>query len=145
MHAASKLKGQQGYTMVDVLVAMAIIPFGLLSLGKFQSGLFLETAQNKTLSEALYAAEDKMEQLRAFHNDTEYNAIASGNDALSANPGSNASFNRSWTVTDHVSPDYKSIVMDVTWTDATNTTRSVSLSSYVSKTDPMASGKNVAP
>ena len=136
-------KSQKGYSMVEVLVTMLIVPFGLLGVAKFQSNIMVVGAETKTRTEALYAAEQKIEEIRTFANTTSYNGIADGNDIVSANPGSNATLNRSWSITNSSSPNYKTITVDVAWTGSDEQPKSVTLTSYVSMADPVMSGKLV--
>ena len=136
-------RSQEGYSMVEMLVAMVIVPFGLMGVAKFQSNIMVAGAETKTRSEALYAAERKIEELRTFINNTTYDAISSGNDNITAGPGSNAVLNRSWTVTDSTTPNYKTVVVDVGWTTSSNEAKSISLTSYVSMADPVVSGQLV--
>lgn len=136
-------RSQQGYSMVEILVTLVIVPFGLLGVAKFQSNITVAGAETKTRSEALYAAERKIEQIRTFTNGATYNAIASGNDNIAAGAGSNAVFSRSWSVTDSASPNYKTVTVDVGWTGSDNAAKSVTLTSYVSMAEPVASGKLV--
>lgn len=96
---------QQGYSVLEVLVAMLIVPFGLLGVAKFQSNMMTAGAETKTRTEALYVADQKIEELRTFANNTAYTSIATGNDTVTANAGSNADLTRTWSVTDTASPE----------------------------------------
>ena len=136
-------KSQAGFSMIEVLVAMLIIPIGLLGVAKFQTNIMITGAETKTRSEALYAATSKIEELRTFANNTDYSSIASGSDTIAASAGSNAVLTRSWTVTDVASPNYKVIVVSVGWTASSNQPDSVSLTSYISMADPVVSGKRI--
>lgn len=141
-HANSQIS-QGGFSMIEVLVAMLIVPIGLLGVAKFQSSLMIVSAETKTRSQALYAATSKIEELRAFANNTDYGLIASGSDTIAASAGSNAALTRSWTITDVASPNYKIILVNVGWTASNNQADSVSLTSYISMADPVASGKRI--
>jgi len=129
--------------MIEVLVAMLIVPIGLLGVAKFQSSIMIAGAETKTRSQALYAAMSKIEELRAFANNTDYGLIANGSDTIATSAGSNAVLTRNWTVTDVASPNYKIIVLNVGWTASDNQTDSVSLTSYISMADPVVSGKRI--
>ena len=136
-------QSQNGYSMIEILVALVIVPFGLLGVAKLQSNVMVAGAETKTRSEALYAAEKKIEELRTFANTTSYSTINSGNDNIAASSGSNAILSRTWSVTDSASPNYKTVVVDVGWTGSNSQANSVSLTSYVSMANPVASGQLV--
>lgn len=129
--------------MVEVLVAMLIIPIGLLGVAKFQSNIMIAGAETKTRAQALYAATSKIEELRTFATNSDYNSITTGSDTIAVSTGSNAALTRSWTVTDVASPNYKIVIVSVGWTGSDNQTDSVSLTSYISMADPVASGKRI--
>lgn len=132
---------QKGFGMVEVLISMAVVSFGLLGVAKLQSNMMTSSAESKTRTEALYAANQKIEELRSFTDLSIYNGIVSNSDTVTANSGSNANLARTWTITDVVSPNYKTITVNVTWTDSKNSTKSVSMTSYISMSDPIVSGK----
>lgn len=136
-------KSQHGFSLAEVLVAMAIVPMGLLGVAKFQSNMMINSAETKTRTEALYIAEQKIEDLKSFATSTVYSAINTGNDTVTANTGSNADLTRTWTVTNSTSPNYKTITVNVAWTGSDNVSNSVSLTSYVSLAEPVVSGQHV--
>ena len=132
---------QKGFSMMEVLVVMAIIPIGMLGVAKTQHNIMSVSGESKTRAEALHVAEQKIEEIKSFVSDTDYAEITTGNDTVAANTGSNANLTRTWTVTDTASPNYKTIVANVEWTGSDNISKSVAITSYVSMSDPVASGE----
>lgn len=126
---------------MEVLVSLAIVSFGMLGVAKFQGNIMSVGAETKTRTAALYAAEQKLEELRSFASTTEYAGISSGSDVMTPQAGANAVLNRTWTVSGAPGPAYKTIAVDVSWTGRDNVEQTVKLTSYISKANPIASGK----
>jgi len=103
-----RLREQHGFTLVEVLVAMAI--FGILATGltSLMITMVLANDQARCITEATTLGENKLEELRNMDRES----IASGFDSVP--PG----YHRSWTVSEDVPrPGVKEIRMNVTWLD----------------------------
>lgn len=137
---------QRGISLVEVLVTMAILAFGLLALAKFQGTIATFSSQNKKSSIAMNIGQQKIEELRAYEIlDTTagkfaYADISSGNDSVISN---NTTYARNWTVTTNTDPDYKTVRMVVSWTNRANASQSVELVSIIGRFDPLTSGTAV--
>jgi|UPI0005612AF3 type IV pilus modification protein PilV len=138
----NKMKAQQGIGLIEVLIAAVVIAVGLLSLASLQGELMHSSGESKARSEAVKLAEEKLEQFRnnilkastdpsksSFDVD-----LATGTGTESIN-GSNATFARSWTLTDATSPDRKNISVKVTWGGA-SADETVNMVSQVVWADP---------
>lgn len=126
----------KGFTLIEALIALVILATGLLALAKMQGDVLEGSGQTKARSEALKYAQQKIEELRAFADETAYANMDNGADAPA---GTNAVFSRSWTVTPAASLNYKTMTVDVAWTDKDGN-QSVQLNSFIAKTNPAKSG-----
>ncbi|MEN8168659.1 MAG: prepilin-type N-terminal cleavage/methylation domain-containing protein [Pseudomonadota bacterium] len=120
---------QRGFTMVEALVAVAVLSFGLLAIGTFQARLVGESAYNKARAEALSLAQQKLDEMRSYS--TAHKLVGNLLNAPVANPapgseyeypvdvptgettyqdaavipGTNASFTRRWAVSRDATTD----------------------------------------
>ncbi|CAN5138032.1 hypothetical protein BH11PSE14_BH11PSE14_13760 [soil metagenome] len=97
-YASRKCTG--GFSLIEVLVAAAVLSIGLLALATLQVSLVRTAADSKAYSVALSLAKDKIEELRSFSNirgPRSYQSITDGTDA----PGNvgGVDYARGWTVT----------------------------------------------
>jgi prepilin-type N-terminal cleavage/methylation domain-containing protein len=94
----------RGFSLVEVLVALAVLSIGLLAIAQLQSALIRSSAEARAFSVATTLAKDKLEALRAF--DTlkgprdSYQALTDGTEDLGDVSGTR--YTRSWTVTRYV-------------------------------------------
>ncbi|MDO9048828.1 MAG: hypothetical protein Q7U66_14005 [Methylobacter sp.] len=108
------IKTQKGIGLIEVLITTVVVAVGLLAVASLQGKFVSSSGESKMRSEALVLAEQKLEQFRntvVITNTnvpaTGYNNIlAAGSFADTGNPivGTNASFTRSWTITDVTPP-----------------------------------------
>lgn len=123
----SMIKTQKGIGLIEVLIATVVVAVGLLAVASLQGGLMSSSGESKTRSEARVLAERKIEELRNNISSTGYNAIpgsaSPGTTVIDpGNPiaGTNASFTRSWTITNvepflATAPKRKKISVRVGW------------------------------
>jgi type IV pilus modification protein PilV len=156
-------RGERGFTLLEALVALLIVSFGMLAVASFQVTLSSNSDYAKQRSEALRLAQEKLEELRSFSSvDTVSNSttqmdwddIASCSSAcsdtitgngtwMSNSYYSNTNYTRTWTVTRDGSNSavntslQKWIRVSVAWTDRSNTAQSVTLTSTISRSDPV--------
>src|SRR6476661_4549715 len=109
------MKIQQGFALIEALVAMLILSFGMLAIAGFQTALSLNSDVAKQRTEATRLAQPKLEERRAFEDLAAYSTnMASGSDDIPSGGG----FSRSWAVTGATGPDSgRQIVVTVNWTD----------------------------
>ncbi|MGZ8928612.1 MAG: type IV pilus modification PilV family protein, partial [Methylobacter sp.] len=109
----NKIKKQRGIGLIEVLITSVMIAIGLMALTSLQGSLMNSSGDTKARSEAVKLAETKLEQFRNNISKTGFDTdLATGNDSVD---GTNATFTRSWTVTDAASPARKNIGVQVTW------------------------------
>ena len=118
------MAGQQGFTLLEVMIALVIFAVGVLGLAAMQIDFIQGNDTARELTEAANRASDKIEQLMSVgYTDSDLD--------VSANPHTEASggYNLSWTV-QHPDQDgsggvngdedtFKTIQMTVTWNDGT--------------------------
>lgn len=132
-------KYQRGITLIETIITLVILSFGVLALMKLQAFLIEQGTVAKQQSEATNLAQMKIEKLRDFeqitssNNVKSYNDIASGTENIS---GSACTYTLSWTVTTHANPDHKVIDVNIDWKDKNNGNHTMALSSIISKFDP---------
>lgn len=164
-------KSQSGFSMIEVLISVVVLGFGLLALAALQTSIIRASADSKAQSIALQLAKEKIEDLRAFRTLTQYQGIDTGTDITATSIGG-VSFNRAWSVSrwayrddtnvfESVTPvtgatpaggtpsiyttnnEYKLIAVTVSWTDANGATQSVGLEDAIGAISPADGAKVV--
>lgn len=118
---APPAKGQAGFTLVEILVAMTIFAVAVLGLAVGATSVMRANQTSYFSTVATNLAQDKLEEIKARSGDY----ITSGGPITDT--VNNVTFSRSWTVTDD-SPasGVKRIDVTVTWTDYMSHTLTVS-------------------
>ena len=125
--------GQQGFTIIEVMIALVIFAIGVLGLAAMQIDFIQGNATARGFTEAANQASDKIEELAAVdYTDSDLNLAAAG----SPHTETVGDYSLSWTVenpeidaTPGLSGDegaYKHIQLTVNWNDRT-TARSFTL------------------
>jgi len=139
-----------GFTLLEALIALLVLSFGMLCVGLFQARLASGSDIAKQRSEATRFAQQKMECLRSFSQIA--SAAAASENCLGAlaasswadtrsgsdtpNSETNASFTRSWTVAGTAGDLLRSVTARVGWNDRKGQTHAVTLASVISRSDP---------
>ena len=93
---------QRGFSMIEVMISIVVLGFGLLALAALQTSVIRSSSETKAQTIALQLAKDKIEDLRSFQTLAGYKALTSStadetlNDASGDLSGVN--FTRSWVV-----------------------------------------------
>lgn len=146
----------RGVALIEALVAVAVMAFGLLALAGVQATLSHNADTARQRSEAVRIAQQTLETWRGF------DALATGGGAaiafsdlvsatdtvtdqldISGTGGSSTSFTRTVTVTDTaaaVMNPFKTVRVEVSWTDRANQTQSVSLATMIQGALPALAG-----
>lgn len=149
---------QSGSSLIEALLALVILGFGLLAIGKFQITLADAIGTGRDRVEATFLAQEELDRLRAFDllevlEDSPaysfgYDQITAASSASLPDPDSNyvAAFNRGVRVPNNpvnltwsgtaVTHDLKLVLVDLTWTNKHGATQSLTLPSVIAKHDP---------
>lgn len=153
----SKHKPESGFTLIEALIAFAVLAVGMLGALLFHSTLLSESGQSKARALALKIAEQRIEELRDFPTQTVFeNSIASLANATSvAAPGATG-INTVYTVQyrfEDISSSASSDIflgsVDVSWTDSDGNSDTVTLATNIAwinpvdELDPDEAGKGV--
>lgn len=153
---------QRGVTLIEAMVAMVIMAFGMVALVGLQSNMRRSADLAKQRGEAVRLAQQQIEQLRAYTvlaipanpapGVRAFDSIAVAGDINDAIPsGSNATFSLVKTVTpwrepSQPGPTMQAVTMTVSWNDRTGEAQRVQLHSFISRADPGLGGAlGVAP
>ncbi len=106
----------EGFTLIEIMIAVAIISIGLLALGGLQVSLVRGNALSQRMTAAISVAEQKIEQVK----NTPYANIQA--ESATQIQASGINFTRQVTVTDN-SPlaNTKTVNVTVTWSDGLRT------------------------
>lgn len=121
----SKLRQNKGFTLVEIMVAIAILSIALLGLISVTVTVIKGNTFSKTMTKATTWADDKMEKLKSkTYSDP---GLVSGTDTPES------SFTRTWTVTsDSPAAGMKTISVTVQW-DWQGTTRNVTVRNIIAQ------------
>lgn len=103
-------RGEAGFSLIEVLIAVVILSFGVLALTALQTKLIQSSAEAKAQSVALALAKDRLEEMRGFQCvascGQSYLGLTSGSDTQNDSNGDlgGVNFRRSWTVKRYVLP-----------------------------------------
>lgn len=123
---------QAGFTLIEVMVAFAIMSIGVLSIGLAQLSALRLSSTSSRLSQAMYLAEEQMETFRSMPWGATFTLAATdvpdpGNPLLPV-AGNSAQYNRSWTIQPNQPPHgLTEITITVTWTNSTGVRQSAAL------------------
>lgn len=96
---------QQGFTLVEILIALTIFTIGVLAVATMQTSSIRYNSAAKLASDAVFQAERRMEAL--LH--ANYVTVADGSEPLPPHTVS-------WIVNDQVT--HRTIAVTVTWRDS---------------------------
>lgn len=113
---------QRGIGFIEVLITTIVVAVGLLAVASLQTKLMSGSGNSKTRAEALALAEQKIEDVRNQITKAGYTSLTAATSSDSVT-GTNASFTRSWTITDNTAflssaPARKKISVKVSWGNA---------------------------
>lgn len=138
----------RGVSLVEAIVAMAVMAFGMIAIVGLQSTLRQNSDIAKQRSEAVRIAEQAIEQWRGYavmpttaglkaYDDLALGALA---DVTVSGAATNTSYTLRQTVT-AFAPGLKSLRAEVAWTDRAGQAQSIVLSTIIAAADPALSGR----
>lgn len=138
---SARRRGARGVSLIEALVALAVMAFGMLGLAGLQTTLRFNADVAKQRSEAVRLAQEAIEDARAYSvieaaaGKTAYaDLVSSGPAAVAAFNVTNTVYTRTITVTEY--ENYKTVVVDIAWTDRANTNQTVRLMTTVNRAAP---------
>ena len=147
--SAQRPRHQAGVTLVEALVALLIMAFGMVAMVGLQANMRRSADLAKQRSEAVRIAQQDLERLRAYSQLTRDEATPE--DTISFDqivtdepPGvgdaiTNTSFTLQRTVTPAADGSSESVDVVVSWKDRADATQSVRLRSVIARVDPKLS------
>lgn len=136
----------RGVSLVEAIVAMAVMAFGMMAVVGLQTTLRLNSDIAKQRSEAVRIAQEAIEDWRAFSSlptaagQRAYNDIASIADETVTGYTTNTSYTLSRTVRQEYGQSVKALEVAVSWVDRNGLIQRVTLDSLIARVDPALSG-----
>jgi Tfp pilus assembly protein PilV len=136
----------RGVSLVEAIVAMAVMAFGMMAIVGLQATLRLNSDVAKQRSEAVRIAQEAIEDWRAFTSmSSEAGQMAYADiDTLADAAVTGYTTNTTYTLTRSVSSAFdgslKSIQVVVSWTDRNGQTQRVELDGIIARVDPALAG-----
>ena len=123
---------QDGFTLIEVMVALAIMSIGVLSIGIAQLSALRLSSMSNRLSQAMYLAEEQMEIFRSMPWGPTFSAAVvdfpDPQGPITPVQGDSAQFSRSWTLTPNAPPHgLTEITITVVWNNSTGVRQTAAL------------------
>jgi prepilin-type N-terminal cleavage/methylation domain-containing protein len=141
-----RIGSQRGFTLVEALVALLVMSFGMLALSGMQLSLSRNADIAKQRVEAMRIAQERIETARSYTSLTAAagidwtNLVADVAAPATVTANTNATFNVVVTAGGLVTDAARTLQVAVNWTDRAGAPQSVSLVTVVSKNDPKDPG-----
>lgn len=107
--------GQNGFTLLEVLIALAIFSVGLLAVNAMTTRVIKSNYQSRNLTTAVDLAQNKLDALKAGDFDSIVVASETGLDSREV--AGEGIFDRRVTVTSSPDSDYKTVDVIISWSD----------------------------
>lgn len=136
----------RGVSLIEALVALAVLAFGILGLVGLQATMRVNADVAKQRAEATRLAQERIEAMRSYGSIAEYGANVV--DAAAAPATALSSTNTTYTIATEVSPDVlpanrpplRSATVTVSWADRASQPQSVVLATQVAGVSPAVTG-----
>ncbi len=142
-------RASRGISLIEALVAMAVMAFGMLGVVGMQATLRANADLSKQRTEAMRIAQERMEDLRNFSvlNTTAGSKALQDKATFGATTVAGYTTNTTYTVSGAVTPTtpstHKTLAINVTWTDRTGAAQNVSLVSALANIAPELSASMI--
>jgi Tfp pilus assembly protein PilV len=136
----------RGVSLVEAIVAMAVMAFGMLAIVGLQSTLRLNSDVAKQRSEAVRIAQEAIEQWRAYTTmaavagETAYDDIDTTATANVVGYTTNTAYTLTRTVNEEFGGSLKALQVVVDWADRAGQAQRVELDTVIARSDPGLSG-----
>lgn len=132
---------QRGVTLIEALIAMAVMAFGMLALVGVQTTLRVNADLAKQRTEATRLAEQELETLRRFVSITEFdNAQLTPAAQIAVMPETNTSYTVTRQMVAQADGLQRTVKVTVSWVDRHGTDRNVVLRDVIARAAPVLSG-----
>jgi prepilin-type N-terminal cleavage/methylation domain-containing protein len=112
--AIARLNNQSGYTIIEVLIAVAIFSIGILGMASLQLSTDRNIKTGNVVTQATMIARDKIEMLKRVTDVTTLSSGAETDIDVDGNPG--GIFDRSWTISNPLGgSNTRQITVTVSW------------------------------
>ncbi len=127
---------QEGFTLLEVLIAMTIMGVGILAIGLAQLSSMKMSSKSRSLQQAMYLAQEQLDffmSLPANHTDlttpvVEFADPAGAINAFEEDPEDGVAYTRTWTVEPNTpSAGLSRITIFVNWDSAHISTQRIEL------------------
>jgi Tfp pilus assembly protein PilV len=136
-----RLNRQRGFTIIEALISLLVMSFGMLALSGMQVSLSRNADVAKQRTEAMRLAEARIEEFRSF---TGISTGAINWNGLDGTANTTTTTNTTYTVSSTMSgvdtDAMRAVNVQVDWTDRTGAPQRVSVASVISQTDPRDPG-----
>ena len=111
------MKGTEGFTLLEILIAVSIFALGILAVASMQLTSIRGNAFGNEMTTATFLAQAQLERMKSV---ADVSTLATGGDAnpIDGNENSGVSaaiYNRSWTVAAGPSADSRQVTVAVNW------------------------------
>ncbi len=130
---------RRGFTLIEALVAVALVGLGLLALAMTQLKLSQGVDLARQRGEATRLAQQRIEALRSYVSIANVGGAALSWDGLAGGTdqtSTSAAYTRSWTLGGSSTDLMRQVNVSVAWTDRAGRAQAVSLDSMIARTDP---------
>lgn len=141
----------QGVSLIEALVALAVMGFGMLGIVALQMSLRSNSDHSRQQAEAMHIASDYLERARAYSviatdplgGKQAYDDIADEGPISIA--GINATYSREVSVRNSADLAYKTVQVRVSWSDRAGAAQQLELASLIHRTPPELAGSLILP
>ena len=110
------MKNTRGFTLIEILIAVAIFSIGILAVAKMQLWTVKNTTTGNLTTMATMLGRAQIEELKGVANVTTLTDGADPNNPIDADGNPGGIFTRQWTVTNPLGgSDTRRIDMEVSW------------------------------
>jgi Tfp pilus assembly protein PilV len=120
--------GQVGFSLIEAMIAFAIVAIGLLAVTQFQASVLQSNAVARSRSEALHLAQEKIESLRNIRDEQEFaTKLGTATTGTDQTVRGYATYEVNWEISPKTNPPRAIVAVEVSWTDADGETQRVNL------------------
>ena len=136
-----RISHQRGFTLVEALISLVVMAFGMLALSGMQVSLSRNADVAKQRTEAMRLAQARIEEMRSF---TGISTGAVNWNGLDATANTSTTTNTTYTVASTMSgvdaDAMRAVNVAVSWVDRTGAPQAINIASVISQTDPRDPG-----